>query len=447
MAGANNPYLGSEYQQELYRSMVLGEPPPAPTPQMVKDNLYRYLSGLAGGKKAGLSLEDAQKHAGWSQFVQEAQAAGFDPAQLVNQRNKNIRDYETGGTARRVGDWIDRTGLDDLITYGTIAVAGLGGLGGLGVGPFSGGAGAGAGAGVGSGAAGNALAPVSVPDIAAIAPASVAAGGITSAAPLAGAIPAMSAVPSYTFGGGPDGLGISGGNALSTGGPLTLGGAANAAGTLAGGTNTVPEIVKDGLSALDWLNLGGSILSGYMGNEAAKDASDAEAKAYQAAIDEQRRQFDLTRSDFAPYLESGTNALGRLNRASTGDFSDFTASPDYEFVRGEGTRDLGNSFAARGGAFSGNALRALSQYNTGLASREYGNWWNRQAGLAGVGQAATGSVANLGQATAGNVGNLMTGAGSSRASGILGQNAARQNALGGALDAWMFRRNSPIWGY
>jgi hypothetical protein len=180
----------------------------------------------------------------------------------------------------------------------------------------------------------------------------------------------------------------------------------------------------------------GAAASAYSSKKAAKTAQ----RGYDAAAGEQARQYDQTREDYAPFREAGVNALGRLGRASEGDMSDFYKSPSYEFVRGEGERDIGNSFAARGGAFSGNALKALTQYNQNLASTEYGNWWNRQAGLAGVGQAATGGTAAAGASAAANRGNAMIGAGNARASGIQGVNTAIQ----GGISNYLYGRESGL---
>jgi hypothetical protein len=131
----------------------------------------------------------------------------------------------------------------------------------------------------------------------------------------------------------------------------------------------------------------------------------------------------------------GVDAVNRLGRASSGDMSDFYASPSYEFVRDEGQRNIGNSFAARGGAFSGNALKALNEYNANLASTEYGNWRNRQSGLAGVGQAATGGTAVAGMNAANNISQNYLTAGIARASGVQGAANAVTSGLGNYLYA------------
>lgn len=57
------------------------------------------------------------------------------------------------------------------------------------------------------------------------------------------------------------------------------------------------------------ISAGGSLLAGSQQASGAKAAARASERATEASIAEQRRQFDLTRGDFAPYREVGTNAL------------------------------------------------------------------------------------------------------------------------------------------
>lgn len=181
-----------------------------------------------------------------------------------------------------------------------------------------------------------------------------------------------------------------------------------------------------------------SLANGAMSASAARRGAREQAAAADAATAEQARQYDQTREDFAPWRDAGVNALAKLEDPNGGAFQ---ASPGYDFVRNEGGRGLERSAAARGGAFSGNALRALGEFQSGLASQEYGNWWNRQAGLAGVGQSATGSTALAGMNYANNAGSNMMQAGNARASGIAGQANAWGGALSGLADYGMYR-----WG-
>lgn len=183
--------------------------------------------------------------------------------------------------------------------------------------------------------------------------------------------------------------------------------------------------------------VGGSLLGGLFGKNASNRATRAQEQANQAAIAEQRRQFDLTRQDMQPWLNNGRIAVNKLGDPAQA----FVTSPGYGFRRMEGQRDIGNSFAARGGAFSGNALRALTEYNQNLASGEFGNWWNQQAGLAGVGQQTATNLGQLGSASASRIGNYLNDSGAARASGIIGGANALSNGLSGAVDAWNYFRN------
>jgi hypothetical protein len=243
-----------------------------------------------------------------------------------------------------------------------------------------------------------------------------------------------------------------------------------------------------------------------IGSSGAKSAARRQVAGQQAGIDEQRRQFDITRTDYAPYRQIGNNALnqlaelygipayqqepaatalpapvvgsipggmagaivardlrgrsdprGRVFDNNTGaqipatpdlstaqsaapaapvrsagpiDYSRFYSSPDYQFALTEGLKGVENSAAARGGLYSGNAMRALQERGAGIASQQYGNYVNRLAALAGIGQSATQSGAQLGAQMSGNVSNLLAGQGDARASGIVGQT----NAWGGAIN-------------
>lgn len=127
---------------------------------------------------------------------------------------------------------------------------------------------------------------------------------------------------------------------------------------------------------------------------------------------------------------------GTPTNALTGpDYTEFFKSPDYNFQRTEGTRGIERSAAARGGAFSGNALRALTEFNSNLAKGSFGNYFNRQTTLAGLGSAATSDTNNAGLITSGRVGNALQDAGDARASGVVGSANAWGSALSGLGNA------------
>lgn len=181
---------------------------------------------------------------------------------------------------------------------------------------------------------------------------------------------------------------------------------------------------------------GATLIKGVMDNRAAGKAASASQKGYDAATEEQRRQYDLSRADQQPWLQEGGNALARLASASNGNFDSFKASPGYQFSVDQQMQGLDRSAAARGGLYSGGADADRMKYANGLASQEYGNWWNQQAGLAGVGQAAASGLASLGQNYANNVGNNLIGAANARASAYGAKADAWGNALTGAAGAF-----------
>jgi hypothetical protein len=233
---------------------------------------------------------------------------------------------------------------------------------------------------------------------------------------------------------------------------------------------------------LDVAPVVGSLYNSYQQGEAAGDAADAQVAAQREAIAEQRRQFDTSLELLRPQRELGNNAINTLNNiygypttstgagaiGSTGigvngaggitqgaqvgtgtpNMNAFFQTPDYQFRRDEGNRDIQNSFAARGGALSGNALRGITDFNSNLASGEFNNAIQRQLQMAGLGGAATSQSVNAGQYTAGNVSNLLNQGGDARASGIINQSNAVTsglNDLGGWYGNWLKQRQGH-WG-
>jgi hypothetical protein len=110
-------------------------------------------------------------------------------------------------------------------------------------------------------------------------------------------------------------------------------------------------------------------------------------------------------------------------------------SPDYQFALQEGMGNIGNSFAARGGAASGNALRALSEFNQGMASQQIDKFLSRRGAQIDRGIGATNNTQQAGQAYANNATGLYQDRGDARASGILGRAGSTIGALSGVAGA------------
>lgn len=156
----------------------------------------------------------------------------------------------------------------------------------------------------------------------------------------------------------------------------------------------------------------------------------------------QRQMFDINRADLQPWREAGEVGLQRLLDPE----ASFAASPGYQFRLDEGRRAVDHGAAARGLLGSGSRLRALMELGQNLGSQEYGNWWNQQAGLAGIGQAATQQGVSAGQNMAANVGNAIQQGGSAAGTALGGGYVGAGNALMGGVNNYLFYdylRNRP----
>jgi hypothetical protein len=206
--------------------------------------------------------------------------------------------------------------------------------------------------------------------------------------------------------------------------------------------------------------------AGLLGAAASRSSSKTQASAAAQAADIQKSQFEQTREDQAPYRTAGYNALAEMQRTAgnvPGAFKfgagDYQADPGYAFRLSEGQKALDRQAAARGGLISGGALRAAQRYGQEMGSQEFGNaynraltgyntgvasenqLYNRQAGLAGIGQTATNLVGQAGQNYATSAGNLMTSGAAAKAAGQVGMS----NALTGGLGTYLnYNQNTAL---
>lgn len=142
-----------------------------------------------------------------------------------------------------------------------------------------------------------------------------------------------------------------------------------------------------------------AIGSASMNSNAAGNAASAASKGSRTQIAESARQYDLSRADQEPWRKAGVAALGRLENP----LASFQASPDYQFRKDSGMEGIVQSKAIGGLLKSGSALADTVGFNSNLAAGEFGDWWNRQSGLAGVGQTANAANQQAGQFYANSV--------------------------------------------
>lgn len=242
--------------------------------------------------------------------------------------------------------------------------------------------------------------------------------------------------------------------------------------------------------------LGGALVGGVNSLVGSSKAASATSAASDAAAAEQRRQFNQLREDQAPYRALGNAALDRISSLygygpltapaetpqgapvnwlaggpfygygepwtgvpqalpATGvaaqaapaspDMSVFFESPDYRFNLAEGQKALDRSLAARGRALSGAGVREGIRYASGLASNEFGNFYNRLASQAGLGQSSVQNTGAAGMQAAGNIGNALMSAGDARANAYMQGAQGINNAIQGGLGNWLWGRGRGIF--
>lgn len=185
--------------------------------------------------------------------------------------------------------------------------------------------------------------------------------------------------------------------------------------------------------------------------KSAKKAAKAQKYAADQSVAEQRRQYDLTRADLAPWRTAGTAAIDKLSAVyglngktatnpdgTPAQYGGFFNSPDYQFRRDESLKAANAGLASRGLLNSGAAVRAKTALAGNLASSEFGDWWNRLAGVAGVGQAATNTTSAAGQNAANSISQAYTNAGNARASAYMTTGAAINKNMQNLTELYAF---------
>jgi hypothetical protein len=178
----------------------------------------------------------------------------------------------------------------------------------------------------------------------------------------------------------------------------------------------------------------------YASNKAASATKQASDKAIAAQEKAVSQQADLS----APYRGLGESAIPQyqqlLGLTPGADKASIMQTlqnlPGYEFTKTQGLEATKAQAAAMGLGLSGNTLKALDEYGSGLANQTYGQRVNELAGAVGQGQAAAaGQAANIGQA-ASNVGNIAIGQGTNMGNIAMGQTAGVTGAFNNALNQY-----------
>lgn len=179
----------------------------------------------------------------------------------------------------------------------------------------------------------------------------------------------------------------------------------------------------------------GSVFSAISNDKAIKKATKAQQAGIQQAIDEQRRQFDVTQTNFEPFREFGVGGVGQLGdligingpEKQAAALQIIQSSPVLSRLIDQGTEGVLQNASATGGLRGGNTQRSLADFRADAFNKVLQDQIANLGGAVGVGTGATNAVANFGQHTADQVSSGYTSMGNSQFNSILGRQGVYNN--------------------
>lgn len=185
------------------------------------------------------------------------------------------------------------------------------------------------------------------------------------------------------------------------------------------------------------ITAGASILSGITGGKGAKKAAETQAAAYQKGIDEQRRQFDTTQANFAPYQQAGTKALPGIldllgingNDAQSAAIGGLKNGAGFTSLYNTGADTILQNAAATGGLRGGNTQNSLANFGSSLLSTVIQQQLGSLGGLVNTGVGAANSLGSFGQQSANQVSDLLGKQGGANATAAAAPYAALQGII------------------
>lgn len=193
------------------------------------------------------------------------------------------------------------------------------------------------------------------------------------------------------------------------------------------------------------LGAGASVWGANKAAETQKAAADKAAASNAAALEFQKQNYGAASDNLNPFIKTGHGATNLLSSfyglggdpaVGASALERFRQSPDYQFALKGGSDALDNSLAAKGGALGGNAVRAQTEFGSGMATQNLMNYLTRIGSMAGqgiqaggvLGQIGTGAGSTVGT-TSNNMGNNFMAGGTADASGIMGGVKGFQSGL------------------
>src|SRR4029079_3794938 len=210
----------------------------------------------------------------------------------------------------------------------------------------------------------------------------------------------------------------------------------------------MPFGISAGAAALIGAGVTGAatIGSGILSSNAASSAADKANAAQRQALEQSRAHLEPWRTAGQGALTGVQNAAG-LNGQPGYDaaLSAFHTSPGYGFALDQGLRAVDAGAAAQGFGRTGAGLKAEQTFGTGLADKEFGEYYNRLFSLSKLGEDAAGGSAKATQDTGTGIAQTDLSEGSAQAS-IYGNEA---KGIGNTVNSYLNadRYNTLMKGY
>jgi len=174
---------------------------------------------------------------------------------------------------------------------------------------------------------------------------------------------------------------------------------------------------------------------------AGKRAGKIQAKAAQAAIDEQRRQFDKFIELMSPYVAAGAPALEQQQaliglkgpEAEQAAIQAIASSPQLQALAQQGEQAMLQQASATGGLRGGNIQAALAQFRPQLLQQLIEQRYGRLGGMTGLGVESSSIQGQQGLNVASNIGNLLLGKGAAQAGSVIAQGGAQRQGIADAI--------------
>lgn len=153
-------------------------------------------------------------------------------------------------------------------------------------------------------------------------------------------------------------------------------------------------------------------------------------------------KFRVNGQTFATREEA--QAYANANPTGGTAYGGFTKTPGYDFRLQQGQDSLQASAAARGGLYSGAAMRDALKFGQDYGSNEYGNYLSRLGARADTGMSAANMSGQASQSAAGNVSNALADRGNAISAGYVGVGNAITGGINNALGAWNYQKNMAV---